>query len=344
MIRRRWVQAGSAVMVVCMLSGTVGAATDEERAGARAAAAEGQKAFDEGRFADAVDFFTRAESLVHAIPHLVYLGRSYAKLGKLVKAREAYLKAKREQLPDGAPGPIRAAQEAAASELPDIEARLARITIVVENAGTKSPRVAMDGATVPSALLGVPYPTDPGTHTLVAEAEGMKSAPVQITLAEGGQQQVVLKLEASSDAPTVPVEDQPGTGTSVTTDDLKKPSGMSTMRLGSYIGFGVGAVGLALGTIFLIGANSDKADADSLFNSCKNAGCTSEQQVIIEGVDKDADAGYTRATIGYVVGGVGIAAGATLLVLDLTKSDSNAKAPSVTPWVGLGSAGVSGRF
>ena len=60
------------------------AQTNSERAGARAAAGEGLKAFNEGRHAEAIDLFTRAESLVHAPPHLLYIARANEKLGWLV--------------------------------------------------------------------------------------------------------------------------------------------------------------------------------------------------------------------------------------------------------------------
>ncbi len=335
---RRWARSGAVLVLILASAGSAFSATDEERAGARAAAAEGQRAFEEGRYAEAADFFIRAESLVHALPHLVYIGRSYAKLGKLVKAREAYLKAKRENLADTAPPPIKAAQEAAIAELPAVEARLARITIVVEGGGTKAVRVAMDGQAVPSALVGVPYPADPGAHTLVAEADGLRSAPVEVTLEEGGQQQVVLKLVPTEEAPVEPVKAD-GSG-SVSSDDLK-PGGMSTMRLGSYISFGVGAVGLGVGIGFMVSANGSDSDADSLFDSC-DPGCTSGQQAEIRSVEDDAKSARTLSTVGFIVGGVGVAAGATLLLLDLNQS--SAKVPAVQPWVGLGSAGVRGTF
>ena len=335
---RRWAHCGAALVLILASAGSAFSATDEERAGARAAAAEGQRAFEEGRYAEAADFFIRAESLVHALPHLVYIGRSYAKLGKLVKAREAYLKAKRENLADNAPPPIKAAQEAAIAELPAVEARLARITIVVEGGGTKAVRVAMDGQAVPSALVGVPYPADPGTHTLVAEADGMRSAPVEVKLEEGGQQQVVLKLVPAEEAPVEPVKAD-GSG-SVSSDDLK-PGGMSTMRLGSYISFGVGVVGLVGGTVFLISGNGKQADADSLFDSCE-PNCTVGQKDEISSLDDEASSAKGLATVGFIVGGVGLAAGATLLLIDMNQS--SAKAPAVQPWVGLGSAGVRGTF
>ena len=54
-------------------------------------------------------------------------------------------------------------------------------------------------------------------------------------------------------------------------------------------------------------------------------------------------AAQTLAIVGYAVGGLGVAAGVTLLLLDRSSSESASK-PRVVPWVGYQSAGVSGTF
>lgn len=51
----------------------------------------------------------------------------------------------------------------------------------------------------------------------------------------------------------------------------------------------------------------------------------------------------TITTVGYVVGGIGIAAGAILLLTAPKKPDSPTKA-SIEPWIGLQSAGLRGTF
>src|SRR5262245_32455278 len=86
------------------------AQSDEQRAGARTLATEGAAAFNEGRFKDAVDLFSKAESLVHAPPHLLFMARAHAKLGHFVKAREAYWKIIKEPLAPNAPQAFKDAQ------------------------------------------------------------------------------------------------------------------------------------------------------------------------------------------------------------------------------------------
>src|SRR6185436_19113937 len=111
------------------------AQSDQERAGARAAATEGLSAMSQQRWADAVDLFQRAESLVHAPTHLLYLARAYVKLGKLVQGREAYIKTTKENLAPTAPQPFRDAQVEAGRELAALEPRLAYITVKVQGEG-----------------------------------------------------------------------------------------------------------------------------------------------------------------------------------------------------------------
>src|SRR5260221_11075432 len=73
------------------------AASEEDRAGARAAATQGEAAYNQKRWADALDLFSRAESLGHSPLHLLFKARALAELGQLVKARETYLEIPREE-------------------------------------------------------------------------------------------------------------------------------------------------------------------------------------------------------------------------------------------------------
>src|SRR5512140_1044859 len=107
---------------------------NEERVGARAAAAEGAKAFNEKRWDDAIDFFKRAESLVHAPPHLLYMARAQAQVGQLVEARENFLSVMHEELKPDAPQVFRTAKDTAAEELKNVEARLPYVTVTLKGA------------------------------------------------------------------------------------------------------------------------------------------------------------------------------------------------------------------
>ena len=172
------------------------AQSDEDRAGARTMATEGAKAFAEQRWADAVDLFTRAESLVHAPPHLLFVARARVKLGQLVLAREAYTKIIRENIAPKAPAVFHEAQTSAKVELPALEPRIAMLTVSVTGSEGKSTSVTIDGQPLPPAFVGAPKPMNPGEHRLQATAEGMASDVVTVTLREGARQNVALALVA----------------------------------------------------------------------------------------------------------------------------------------------------
>jgi hypothetical protein len=334
------------------------AQTDEQRAGARSLATEGALAFNEGRFKDAVDLFSKAESLVHAPPHLLFMARAYAKLGQLVKAREAYMKIVKEQLAPNAPQAFRDAQVTAEEERKLVEPKIGRLTIKVEGADTaKDLTVSVDGQPISAVLLGVPQPMDPGNHTVTATATGFKAQPASVTLKEAERGAVTVKLEVDPNAPApiaAPVAGSPAAGSPLVTADLGAPpsdagasGGSNGLRIGSYVGFGVGAVGVALGTVFVLKSSSNRKDADEAADELAASGCNpcSDDSPLaqkVHGLDDDARSAQTLAIVGYIVGGVGIATGVTLFVLSSKKDEP--KSAYVTPYVGLGTVGVTGAF
>lgn len=335
------------------------AQSDEQRAAARSFATEGAKAFNEGRFKDAVDLFGRAETLVHAPPHLLFLARSHAKLGEFVKARENYLKIVRETMPANAPAAFVDAKAAAEQEVREVEPHIASLTIRVEGgAGASDVAVLLDGQPVASVMIGAPRPIDPGTHKVEAGGTGFRAAPQSVSLKDGESKVVVLKLEAVDGAAPL-VAPPPGTEpaparspaatTAPPTSDagVAAPEDKSGLRIGSYVALGVGVVGLGAGTLFTLQSSSKRSDADAKFEECGGeSGCTSDNPLSseVDALDNDARSAMTLGIVGFVVGGVGLAAGATLFVLSMDEGKSASNEPRVSAFVGLGSAGLRGQF
>ncbi len=324
------------------------AQTDLERAAAREAANAGRVQFDAGRYNEAIDSFTRAQQLVAAPPHLLYLARAQAKLGKLVEAHENYLKITRETLPPKAPKAFIEAETAAEREIEALEARLPSVTIAVQGAPAADVSVQMDGANLSSAMVGIPLPVDPGQHVFAARAASAQSAPVTINVAEGGKETVMLTLRAS--APASKRQPRAGTSSSLTSEPVAGDAGHSSgsgLRVGSYVAFGVGAVGLGVGIYFLAKSSSSRNHSDELFASCDAmaGGCLEAQQDEIESSDDDADHQRNLGVGALVVGGVGVATGVTLLILSSGHSAAARNdAPHVTPMIGFNSLGLSGIF
>jgi hypothetical protein len=343
----------SSLALACLLSAVPAAAqTEEEVAGARSAATQGVKAYEAGDYAQALDLFQRAESLVHAPPHVLFMARAHEKLGHLVTARELYNKIMRENLPPSAPQAFRDAQTAAEEEIKNVEPRLARLTVSVEAPAGVVPMVTMDGKEVPAALLGVPRPVDPGEHVVEAKAEGYLPAQQKTALSEGGTGTLALKLEVDPAAVVAPppepaqAQSEPA-ATGATPEDQAPPSG-SDLAIPAYISLGVGALGLGAGVMFTLQSSSKRSDADDKYAECASRGvdgqCKQDDPLASEvaSLDDEAGSAKTLAVVGYAVGGLGVAAGVTLLYLD--SQGGSASEPRIVPWLGYQSAGVTGTF
>jgi hypothetical protein len=333
------------------------AQTDDDRAGARVAATEGVKAINEKRWADAADLFSRAESLVHSPVHLLYLARAQEKLGKLVNARENYTKIIREKYAPDAPDAFRQAQASAQQESSGLDARLAAITIKLD--GVKGAvTVTNDGEKVPPALIGLPLPVDPGSHTFVATGTDLKSDPVTVTLAEGGRESITLTVKlapgtqspdaaaavpstAPAAAPAPGATAAPAAATSAPpgTADQVASGGSNGAKIGGFVALGVGVVGVGLGTVFLLESRSKKSDADAL---CHSNGCPLSQKSQIDSLDDSYTSDGTISVVGYGVGAAGLITGVILLAVSGGKHSETTA--GVSPFIGYQSAGLSGRF
>ena len=323
------------------------AATEEEKSGARAAATQGQAAFEGKRWAQALDLFTRAEALVHSPVHLLYKARSLVQLGQLVKANETYLSITREQTETASPAVMKARDDAR-KEQATLEPRLASLTVNVVGDGAAGVTVTMDGAPVPSALVGVARPADPGQHTLRASGTGVESDSQTVTLKEGGTGTVTLQLKAAPNA--APPVATPAAGPAAepapltSTVDSSTLSKGNSLRTGSYVAFGVGAVGLVAGTVFALKAKGKYSDGNDLCQGQDPCQLTQAEATHRDQLGKDGDSAKTLSIVGFIVGGVGVAAGTTLFVLSNKHDGGETATASVQPWIGLGSAGLSGRF
>ncbi|NLE87284.1 MAG: hypothetical protein GX607_12895 [Myxococcales bacterium] len=315
--------------------------TDEARAGARAAAYAGVEAFEAGRWSEAVDYFTRAESIIHSPMHLAYIGRARAQLGELVSARETLLKVLREEAHNDV---AREAQAAARAELEALEPRLPMLTIQVQGAEDQAFEVSVDGKSLPPALVGIPTPTDPGERTILVTSTNAR-AERTVRLAEGARETVVLELRPTSEGA------EAGSVEVVSVSPLTSDtSGISGLRVGSYVALGVGVVGLGAGTFFALRANSKNDDASRLCEdhtgtrSC--AGLPSNDPLArrVAALDDDSSQARTISTIGFIAGGVGVAAGVTLFVLSLNESKEQPVARRVTPVLAHNYVGLSGTF
>lgn len=332
----------AAVTFALLGHGTASAQTDEEKAAARALAMQGAEALQNKKYAEAVDYLSRAEAVVHAPTHLLLIGRAQVGLGKLVAARENFLKITREQLAANAPAPFKKAQQDAKDELAAIEPRIASLQIALAGPGAADPSkvtVKLDEQPVTSALIGVHRPIDPGKHMVSATVAGRDPVTQEVSLGDGEKKEISLEVQAPAEAAAGAGTGQTPGGDQKTPD---KPAGMGTLRIVGIGGMGLGAAGLVAGGVFTGLYVSKQGEADEAFADCGGV-CPPDAQEKIKDLDNAAASRGTVAIVGLTAGAVLLGGGIALFIVGGKKADKPAAA-MVLPYVTPSGLGVVGQF
>jgi hypothetical protein len=309
------------------------AQSDADKATARDLGQSGQAALDAQDFAHAEDDFRRAEALYHAPTLVVGLARAQAAQGKVVEAWENYHRVILENA-TSSPAFAKALADAQA-EIASAEARRARLTIFVPGIG--APRVTIDDVPIRAEALGIERLIDPGAHVVQATADGYAPAVQAVTLAEGGGQSVTLTLQKES--PAIAAGSTEG-ATRGSLPSAPAGGGGSGMMIASWVSFGVGGAGLVGGVVAGILALSD--------HSTLKSKCTGPGGACPPSEDSALSSYHTvgaLSTVGFVLAGVGVATGVTLLLVAPKNPPATpATGFRVSPYLGLGSVGAAGTF
>ena len=198
--------------------------------------------------------------------------------------------------------------------------RIPKIT-VKRGSGAEAAIVAVDGVSLGDQVIGMPMPTDPGPHTVEAQAPGFKPFRQSLRLAEQQSESLEIVLEPEP-APPPDVRHPP-------------PARLrSTTPIYGYVIGGVGVASLATAGVF-IGLRAAKIN--DLDKACsKDKRCPPSQQSAI-------DAGKTYTTVVNITAAVGAVALATGLVLVLTSGPSS-DSSSVALAPAVGGAQLVGQF
>jgi hypothetical protein len=225
-------------------------------------------------------------------------------------------------------------------------------------------KVSVDGQVVAESLDGRAIELDPGQHHVVFEYQGRKQEQT-LLVRQGEKNRVVqVKMQAETDtdgdgdgvldaADRCPTEpgDAAHAGCNAPPPPGGPPSnapaaGVSPLRLGAYIGGGVGVLGFAAAGVFKIMLEGEEDDAEK---ECEELGaqCTDD---VREGLIDDTQQTANKVTAGLIVGGVGVAAGAVLFFLSLQEDSQPARQEStalrfdIVPTTEGGLFSVGGRF
>lgn len=333
---------GLIVALLLSFSSPGQAQTPEEKTAARAAAEAGTAALRKGRYDEAIRLIRRAEAAFHAPTHLLLLAEAQEKKGDLVESREILLRVKHETLAMDAPEAFRHAKQESSKRLQALEPRLPKVTVHLDAENSDGVAVLVDDKRLPAAAVGIPYPVNPGKHTIVAKAGELVSAPVEVELAEGQSESISLKLELVREENTA----APATASEPEESPAQQPDQTATgadpdRRWMIYTGFGVGLAGVAMGTVTGVLALNKNKSLTGDGGSCVDNLCP---------VDAESDVNQaktmgTLSTVGFAVGGAGIALGvAGLFLNERPLFTSSGGGPAVVATGGPGFGYVQGTW
>jgi hypothetical protein len=187
-------------------------------------------------------------------------------------------------------------------------------------------RATIDGAQVIDKLDGAAIPVSPGTHRVVFAAAGFRSIGTTFVVAEGQRPRVIVFLTATSSELTVSASELGD-----------EPASVGSRQRNLALGLvGVGLGGVAIGAVWSLKSKSTYDDA--LSSECGGDPNHCSAQGIADG--KTAHRQADIATVGFVAGGLMLAAGATLY-FTRPKQTGVSVAPGID---GGGSVMVAGRW
>jgi hypothetical protein len=304
--------------------------TATETAAARTLAVDGLKLAQAGKCEEAVPKLERAEKLHHSAIVLSRLGECEVSMGRLVEGTEMLRKVLREPLPATPTPALSKAYERAQTVLDAAKPKIAGLTVSLA-APPADLRLTVDGQVIANTLVDSELPADPGDHAIEASAPGFLKATAKVTLGSADKKTVTLKLEVDPNAPAPPsagaVPDSNATPASqaAPTEAAAAPNAPpaepppAPSHAAAYVSWGVGLVGVGVGTAFGVITLKDKHNLQ-----CDGNSCPSSQRVAVDSAKRSGNI----STIAFGVGGAGIVLG-TILYFSLGSSSAeHASAPA----------------
>ncbi|WP_438014835.1 hypothetical protein WMF18_28605 [Sorangium sp. So ce315] len=347
MTRHRGNSRRVAWCVAALLSLAAGVAraqpSAERAAAAEALFREGRELVAQGKLAEACPKFAASQRLDPGYGTQWNLADCLERLGRTASAWAAFREAA-----DMAGRSGQAEREAKATRrAADLEKRLERLAVTV-SAPADGLVVRRNGAVLDAGAWGAPLPVDPGKHRVEATAPGKKPFSVEAQTAGPGKVVTVaippLEDDPAASAagpaqpagPVAPPSAPPRPAAGGDVDD-----GAGTRRTLAFVAGGVGVAGVVTGSIFgLI--------ASARWNRAQDEHCRTETLCDDQGVAlvDDARGAAALSNVGFVVGGLGLAAGVALFVTSLDDAEPAAARVVVVPAVGTtgGGLAIQGRF
>jgi hypothetical protein len=308
-----------------------GDATAVQREQAQARFSRGKSLYEAGRFDDAATEFGASNEIVASPNARLYYARALREAGHLVRAYVEFgrteVEAREHAKEDGR---YEKAAETAAAERAALKSKLGFVTVHVDNASDDT-KLTVGGEEIKRAGWTEPAPVMPGSSDVVLETPGHAPSRQTIVVKAGHTENLSIDATAGGVAPSAPASDSATSSSSASS----APFDRTKLRPYAYVAGGVAAAGFL--TFIVAGVLSNGTYGD-LQTKCGSAPCpASLSDEISRGKTEQ-----TIANVGLVFGILGAAAGGTLFVLSMPKSQTTAA--TISPAVSLGWVGMKGSF
>jgi tetratricopeptide (TPR) repeat protein len=310
------------IALLLLSSAAFGAPTWKEKRDAQKLVREGQELVKQGDFKTANEKFEKADQIAPSPSYKYERAKMLVELGEFLKAAEVLREASEMKV-----GPAdRQGQQTAVKFLAEVEERTPKIEVKVVSPEASKVRLTIDGDAYNAGEGAVHF--NPGAHEVVAESPGYERWTRSVTLTEQKHEIIEITMQRPA-AATTDAAAEPGES---------KKDGISPIP--AFVAWGVGAVGIALGIGFGVAAINATNDVLDKYD-CEDNECpaSAEDDLNI------AKLNGNLSTAGFVIGGVGLAAGIVLFLFsDMGPGGGDDKEDTVEALVGPGYLGVTGRF
>ena len=186
----------------------------------------------------------------------------------------------------------------------------------------------------------------PGVHRFTAQWADQQQQTHELEASTRGAHEV--KFEAAKPEPVA----APPPGPLVAPAPEPTPSSAPThdgflqSPVPVYISFGVGAVGVGLGVLFLTQRSAAISEGDSKFKAClASQSCVTTDQLAMQRLDHKASTRGTFSAVSFGMGAIGVGAGVTLLLMhDKKEAAVTAAGVTVQPYASGNELGLWGQF
>jgi hypothetical protein len=172
-----------------------GGPSDADRATARELGSAGLAALDAKDYPAAFDRFSRAIALYDVATLRLGRARALRAMGRFVSASEDYRAILLRSASASEPPAIIQATRDAKQEVPDVEASIAHLVVMLTGAPGA---LRVDGVEWPAAAIGVPRPLDPGEHLVEAFTSSLQVQSQRVTLTPGQSARIDIPLPPSA--------------------------------------------------------------------------------------------------------------------------------------------------